>query len=350
MNIELPEISIVIVAYNSKKYLDSCLTSIKHQTIYDSNKIEVIFIDNGSFDGSISEIQRNYKWVSTVRNLKNVGFAAALNMGIHYASGDYILLMNHDVILERDYLEKALKKMKQDKHIAALTGKIYQYDFNHSGKTAIFDTVGVFAMVDREILSARGSRDIGQFEDPREIFSVRNICGFYRKRALEDVRINDEYFDENFFLYLEDVDLCWRLHLYGWKVYFLPSMVAHHCMDNIKKKNIVAYKKREKRYFMVNERFMVWKNEFIGNMLRDVFILLRKRFIKRSILFSGWISGWIEYLKKLPSSLKKRRIIMKKKRISNVEIRRWFIGKGSGKYNLYKSKSLEIYAKYPPIY
>lgn len=350
MNIELPEISVIIVGYNSKKYLDSCLTSIKHQTIYDPNKIEVIFIDNGSFDGSISEIQRNYKWVSTVRNMKNVGFAAALNMGIHYSSGDFVLLMNHDVILEKDYLEKALKKMKQDKHIAALMGKIYQYDFNHSGKTAIFDTVGVFAMVDREILSARGSKDVGQFEDAQEIFSIRNICGFYRKRALEDVRLEDEYFDEDFFLYLEDVDLCWRLHLYGWKVYFLPSLVAHHCTDNIKKKNMVEYKKQEKRYFMVNERLMLWKNEFLKNMFHDIFILLRKRYIKKSMFFSGWISGWLGYFKKLPSAFKKRKIIMKKKRINRLEIRRWFIRTKSSRYNLYKSKSLEIYAKYPPIY
>lgn len=350
MNIELPEISVIIVGYNSKKYLDSCLASIQHQTIYDQNKVEVIFIDNGSFDGSIPEIQRNYKWVSTVRNMKNVGFAAALNMGVHYSSGDYVLLMNHDVILEKDYLEHALSKMKQDKHIAALMGKVYQYDFNRSGKTAIFDTVGIFAMVDREILSARGSEDMGQFEDSHDIFSVRNVCAFYRKTALEDVRIEDEYFDENFFLYLEDIDLCWRLHLNGWRVYFLPSLVAHHCRDNIKMKNMFEYKKQEKRYFMVNERLMVIKNEFVKNILRDIFVLLKKRFIKKSFLFNGWIWGWISYIKKVPASVKKRGIIMKRKRISAIEMRKWFISKRSSKYNFYKSKSLEIYAKYPPIY
>ena len=171
--------------------------------------------------------------------------------------------MNPDVILEKDYLESALNKMKQDRHIAALGGKIYRYNFNQSAKTAIFDTVGIFALVDREILSARGAQDVGQFEDTQEIFSIRNVCGFYRKRALRDVSVDGEIFDENFFLYLEDIDLCWRLHLYGWKVYFSPSLVSHHCIDTKKNANMAEYKQNERRYFMINERLMTIKNEYI---------------------------------------------------------------------------------------
>jgi GT2 family glycosyltransferase len=260
--------------------------------------------------------------------MKNLGYAAALNLGVNYSSGDYILIMNPDVILEKDYLEKALKKMRQDRHIAALGGKTYRYDYNQSGKTAIFDTVGIFAMVDREILSARGAQDVGQFENSQEIFSIRNVCGFY----------------------MEDVDVCWRLHLFGWKVMFLPSLVAHHCIDKKKIANISEYKKTEKRYFMINERLMTLKNEFILNMIRDLFVILKKRFIKKSFLFSGWIEGWFRYNKLIPSAFRKRKYIMKRKRINRAEMNRWFIRQRSSKYNLYQSKSLEIYAKYPPIY
>lgn len=348
MGIELPEISIIIVGYKDKKYINACLESIKHQTI--PNHIEVIFISNASFDGTLNEIQRNFKWVKTIRNMKNVGYAAALNQGIEVSTGDFLLLMNADVILEKDYLEKAIKKMMNDKHIAALMGKIYRYDFNLNEKTNIFDTVGTFAWVDREILSARGAEDVGQFEDMREIFSVRNICAFYRRTALEDVKVDDECFDENFFLYLEDLDLCWRLNLFGWKVCFLPSLVSHHCIDSMKKSNVVAYKKRERREFMLNERLMVVKNEFFLTILKDMRIILVKRLIKKSFLLDKWFAGFLKYLRFLPGALKKRRYTMKHRRVGRLEMRRFFIRKSNMRYSMYKSKSLYKYAKLPPVY
>lgn len=349
MVIKLPEISIVIVGYKAKKYLDECFKSIQHQTIYNPNNIEVIYIDNASFDQSISHIQRNYKWVSTVRNMKNIGFGPALNQGIRYASGEYVLVMNHDVILEKDYLEHAVKKMQHDRHIAAMTGKIYQYDYNSSGKTEFLDTVGVHAYVDREILSARGAPDEGQFEDPCEIFSVRNICAFYRKSALEDAQMLGEYFDENFFLYLEDVDLCWRLHLLGWKVYYLPSLVSFHFRDTCKNATLEKYKAIERRQFIINERLMLMKNEFIFTMMRDVYSLAKKRLIK-SFLKEGWLSGYFQYLKMLPKTLSWRHTIMKRKRVTRYDMQKWFVKSGSKKHDFYKSKNLQIYAKLPPTY
>src|SRR4030042_2373058 len=184
MGIKVPEISIVIVGFKSKQYLYACLDSIKRQTIYNPNTVEVLYIDNGSFDGSIPVIQRLYPWVSTVRNMKNIGYPAALNIGVHYSSGDFILVMNADVILEKNYLEKAVNIMMQDTHIAAIGGKIYKYDYNTSGKTSVFETVGIHAMCDREMLSARGAHDFGQLDSQDDIFSVRDICAFYRKSAL----------------------------------------------------------------------------------------------------------------------------------------------------------------------
>jgi GT2 family glycosyltransferase len=345
-----PEISIVIVGHKSKKYLDACFKSIKHQTFYSHQKVEVIFINNGSFDGSIALIQRSYRWISTVRNMKNVGMAVALNQGVKYASGKYIVIMNPDVILEKDYLEKAYKKMEHDRKIGALCGKVYRYDFNQSGKTAIFDTVGVFSVVNREVLSARGVRDDGQFEKSEQIFSVRNICCMYRKSVLEDVCIKDEYFDEDFFLYLEDVDICWRMNLFGWKVYFLPAMVSYHCTDTMKQSTLRENMRRERRAFIKNERLMTIKNEFFLTVMHDFFIILKKRFIKKSFLLEGWISGFFTYLKQIPAAFKKRRIIMKRRRISRLEMRRCFIRKTNSRYDYYKSKSLYIYAQLPPSY
>jgi GT2 family glycosyltransferase len=350
MSVRLPGISIVIVGHNDKKYLNACLNSIRRQTVFNRHDIEVIYINNASFDGSIAEIQRHFKWVKTVRNMKNVGYAAALNQGIKISRGDFLLLMNADVILEKDYLEKALNKMMNDKHIGALMGKIYRYDFNLNVKTNVFDTVGIFAWVDREILSARGAEDMGQFEDSQEIFSIRNICGLYRRTALEDTKIKDEFFDENFFLYLEDLDICWRMHLFGWRIYFLPSLVSYHCIDSMKKSQITEYKRRERREFVLNERLMTLKNEFFLTMLKDIIIIFKKRFIKKSFIMDKWFSGLVKYLKLIPGTLKKRRHIMKHRRTNRLEMRRYFIRKSNMRYSMYKSKSLYKYAKLPPVY
>ncbi|MBN1495015.1 glycosyltransferase family 2 protein [Candidatus Peregrinibacteria bacterium] len=339
MSIKVPEISIVIVGFKSKQYLDSCLTSIKRQSIYNPHTVEVLYIDNGSFDGSVPIIQRLYPWVSTVRNMKNIGYPAALNIGVHYSSGDYILVMNADVVLEKNYLENALKKMKQDNHIAAIACKIYQYDFTASAKTSVFETVGIHAMCDREMLSARGANDFGQLDKQEDIYSVRDICAFYRKSSLLDVKIGDEYFDEDFFLYWEDLDLCWRLHLFGWRVIYSPSLVSYHAAETKNVPLILKIKERERDYFKRNERLMIIKNEFCRNCIGDFFNVF-KRLLRPK--------GFMEFMRLLPSMLKKRWYIMRHKRASAAEMKKWFISSKSKKYLTYKAKHLETYAQFPP--
>lgn len=346
MEYTIPEISIIIVGHQSKKYLDTCLLSIKHQTIYNSNRVEVFYINNGEYDGSIHDIQRNYRWVATVRNLKHAGFPAAINQGIRYASGDYILVMHPDTILEKDFLENALETMNKEPKLGAVSGKIYLYDLNKGQKMPYFDSVGTFAMVDREILSARGAEDVGQFEEAREIFAVKNTCALYRRSALEDIRIDDEYFDEDFFMYFEDRDACWRLRLMGWKVMYDPHLVASHCIDNKKKMHVLEYRDNERKYMLKNDRLMTIKNEFLWNMVRDFHIIFRKRWRKKGFYWSG--KG--EYMRQIPRALHKRRLIMKKKRAKNHEIRKWFIKKRSIRYNVYKSRNMNVYAQLPPVY
>jgi GT2 family glycosyltransferase len=339
MTIKVPEISVIIVGFKSKQYLDACLNSIRHQTIYSPAMVEVIFIDNASFDGSISFIQRSYPWVNTVRNMKNIGCPAALNMGIQYSSGDFILVMNPDVILENNFLENAVKRIKQDNKIAAVCGKIYQYDFNTSEKTSVFDTVGIHIMADREMMSARGSNDFGQFEEPREIFCVRDICALYRKTALDDIKVNGEYFDESFFLYWEGVDVCWRMRLFGWHIWYFPNLVSHHIVDLKNASNIIAVKDREHSYFKKNMRIMIFKNEFIVNIIHDFWFIVRSLIAK---------DGLFKFIKDIPGILRKRSYIMKHKRVKAGEIRKWFISSKSKKFLTYKAQHLEIYAKFPP--
>jgi len=271
--------------------------------------------------------------------MKNIGYAAALNMGVRYSSGDFIVVMNPDVILEKNYLENALKKIKQDNNIAAVMGKIYQYDFNKSEKTSIFDSVGIHIMADREMMSAHGANDFGQFEDAREIFSVRNICAFYRKTSLDDAKVFGEYFDESFFLYWEDIDICWRMRLFGWHVWYAPNMVCYHAVNTKNALNLLINKDRKHMDFKKNYRIMTVKNEFLSSVSGDFGHVRKKIFFRK---------GFFAFLARLPVVLKKRSCIMRHKRVRPAEIRKWFISSKSKKFLTYKAQNLEIYEKFPP--
>ena len=135
----------------------------------------------------------------------------------------------------------------------------------------------------------------------------------------------------------------------GWKIFFLPSLIAHHCRDARMKAQIEKNRTIEWRSFLVNERIMLLKNEFTSNIIRDLYVLMKKRMIK-SFWKEGWFHGWFKYMRMVPTALRKRRVIMRRKRVTKFDMRKWFVRKGSRRYNYFKSKSLEIYAKLPSAY
>ena len=164
-----PLLSAVIINYNGRHQLESCLESLHKQTLKIS---EIIYIDNNSTDGSNDLITEKYPDILSVLNQQNLGYAAGANQGIKMAKGEYVLLMNPDIVIEPDYIEKCLGKMEQDKKIASITGKIYKYDFEKNQKTHFIDTVGLFCFRNRRIIDdGQGLEDKGQFEVSKEIFN-----------------------------------------------------------------------------------------------------------------------------------------------------------------------------------
>jgi GT2 family glycosyltransferase len=329
-----PLLSAVIINYNGKHQLESCLESLFKQT---QKNLEIIYIDNNSADGSNDLIKTKYPQILSVFNQQNTGYAGGANQGIGMAKGDYIILMNPDIIFEPDYTEKCLAKMEADKKIASITGKIYKYDFEKKQKTRVIDTVGLFCFRNRRIIDdGQGIEDKGQFDRPKEIFGVSGSCPIYRKSALMDVKVFDDFLDSDFFMYKEDVDLAWRFRLLGWKSYYLPSAAAYHGRGTgvLKRfSHIEVYKNRgklnkfQKYHSYKNQRWMQIKNEFVFGVLRDFFPIICKEFLifgymifKEPFLFKAL--G--EMLIKLPRFLKKRNYIMMHRRVGRKEMQKWF--------------------------
>lgn len=337
-------ISIVIINYNTKQLLQSCIESLLQQTYVDR---EIIMIDNDSRDGSCSFVQEKFPNVTTVCNKNNIGYTGAANQGIKLAKGEYVMLMNPDIKFEPDYIEKCINKMEENQKIAAICGKIYKYDFKNNQKTAFIDTVGLFCFRNRRVIDdGQGLEDKGQFNKGKEVFGVSGACPLYRREALEDVKIGDEYLDNDFFMYKEDVDISWRFLLFGWTCYFLPTAIAHHGRGTgvLKRfthhevlKNRSKLNKFQKYYSYKNQRLMQIKNEYWSGFFRDFFPIVWKE-----ILIGGYmlfrepylLKSWFHMMSQIPSALKKRRFIAKHRRRSSKEMRKWLNGKQS-EYLLY---------------
>lgn len=338
-----PLVSIVIINYNTKHLLDGCIKSLNDQTY---QPLEIIFIDNLSTDGSCEHVKDKHKNVIPVCNDTNLGYSEGANQGIKKAKGEYIMLLNPDILFEKDYIEKCVSKMEEDHKIAAIAGKLYKYDFQNHKKTKFIDTAGLFCYNNRRVIdNGQGLEDEGQFDIPKQVFGISGACPLYRKKALDDVKIPDggegEYLDKDFFMYKEDVDISWRFLLFGWKSYYLPSAVANHGRGTgvLKRfthwevyKNRSKLNKFQKYYSFKNQRLMQLKNELFMNFLQDLFSILFKEFLiffyvifREPYLIKAWFVMWTQ----VPSILKKRRYIMKHKRVGWSAMHPWLSGKKS---------------------
>jgi hypothetical protein len=219
-----PLVSIIIVNLNGKKWLEKCIPSI-FDSNYPQNKIEIIIVDNGSVDGSVdfvrNKFSRNYQ-IRIIELDKNYGFAKPNNMGIRYSNGKFILFLNNDTIVTKNFLRNLIKIMLSNPKIGACQSKILLMENRN-----ILDATGSF-LTQTGFLIHEGLRqkDKGQYNKIREIFSTKGACMLARREILDKVG----FFDEDFFAYFEETDLCWRIWLAGYSIVFVPDSVIYHKM------------------------------------------------------------------------------------------------------------------------
>ncbi len=226
-------VSISLLTYNGSRFIENCLKSVLAQTY---PKIELLIIDNASGDETVNLakeiiLKENPKIpVRIIENQKNLGFSGGHNLGIRESRGELILFLNQDVILAPDFVEKAVKYYENSgtEKVGSLQTKLLKLDKNLQ-PTDIIDTTGLVIFKNRRIVNrGQGEKDSGQFDEADEIFGADGASPIYKREALNDLKTLDEYFDEDFFMYKEDVDMAWRAKLYGWKSVYLPQAKAWH--------------------------------------------------------------------------------------------------------------------------
>jgi len=215
-----PLVSVIVVNYNGKGFLDRCLSSL---LLTDYSNFEVILVDNGSSDGSADFVKDRFGHdprLKTIRNTVNLGFAEANNIGIRRTHGKYVALLNNDTLVDKRWLSELTKAMENDVSIAAAQSKLLLMD-----QPTRYDCAGGF-MDYSGVVYARGrfAPDKGQYEKAEEIFTCIGAAMIVRREVLRKVGL----FDSTYFFYYEEIDLCWRIRLAGYKVVYVPSSVVYH--------------------------------------------------------------------------------------------------------------------------
>lgn len=214
-----PLVSIIIINWNGGEVMQDCLQSL---SAIDYPNIELIIVDNGSKDGS-EDIAKEFKFFKSLRiikNTKNLGFAPANNQAFTESKGKYILLLNNDTKVEKNFLSLLVHKMEEESSFGVIQPKIFMID-----KVGYLDNAGSF-MTQIGFLSHWGfmEKDSKEFSSEKEVFSAKGACMLIKREVIEKVGL----FDKEFFSYFEESDFCWRVWLAGYKVVFYPESKIYH--------------------------------------------------------------------------------------------------------------------------
>lgn len=219
-----PKVSVVIPHLQGEETLSACLASLRQSAFRD---FDILLVDNGSADGSVPRAKARFPEIQVVSLNTNRGFAGGCNAGIREARGEYVFLLNDDAEVTPEGLERLVRSADADPRIAACQPKVLNWKerglFDYAGAAGGgLDALGypfcwgrVFDHVEE---------DRGQYDEGREIFWASGAAGLFRRKAILEAGL----LDEAFFAHMEEIDLCWRLHLAGWSLRSVPQAVVFH--------------------------------------------------------------------------------------------------------------------------
>jgi GT2 family glycosyltransferase len=285
------DLSIIIVNWNTKEYLLPCVKSIFEEG--EGISKEVIVVDNGSQDGSASEVKKTFPFIHLIENERNFGFARASNQGLRKATGRYVLLFNPDAQVKDEAIKQLVSFMYT--HIDAGAAGAQLLNGNGSRQNSI----AKFPSLTTELLNKSLLRRLfpkkfpgkeKDYPEPIEVDSVIGACMMVRREATEQVGL----LDEDYYLFLEETDWCYRMKKAGWKIYHVSQAEIYHFQgksaERDKKKAKVEYYRSRYHFFKKNMGSLQWFLLFSGLMIRLGFELLAMTVASLVTFFA--IKGW----------------------------------------------------------
>jgi GT2 family glycosyltransferase len=230
----IPTVSVIIVNWNGESWLPNCLNALRAQTFFD---FETIIVDNASSDSSVALIEGDYPEVTLVRNDRNDGFAKGNNIGYFHAQGRYILLLNNDTESHPALLENMLAAFAALPKAGSVQAKLVLID-----QPDRLDACGAFFTASTVSYHFGYGKDAALpiYNQPAPMFSNKGACMMLRREVIESVGL----FDDDFWCYYEETDLCHRIWLAGWECWYWPHALCKHGLGGTSNKivsNVIQF-------------------------------------------------------------------------------------------------------------
>jgi GT2 family glycosyltransferase len=318
-------VSVTIVTYNSGRFIKRCLESALAQKY---ENIEIIVIDNNSADGTIDILEQFEDRCRIVYNDANLGFAAAQNQAISLSNGDWVFTLNPDVLLLPNFIQALVDAGNIDSKTGTVCGKLLtiKSSFDHL-ETPLVDSTGIYFTPMLRHLD-RGSQEVdnGHYLNYEYVFGATAAAALYRRAMIDDVAMNGEFFDPDFFVYREDADVAWRAQLLGWRCIYTPNSRGYHV------RNVLPGKRRalppEINMHSVKNRFLMRIKNITGDLyLRNWFSITTRDIVVIACCLlreQSSLKAFAYVAKNWRRVLQKRREIMSRRRVTDEYLASWF--------------------------
>lgn len=312
-------VAVIIPNWNGKKWLEICLNSLVKQTYH---TFEIVVVDNGSTDDSISYIEQHFPQVKIVSLHNNSGFAAAINAGVKSVDTEYVAFLNNDTEADTHWLSELMACSARNPDIVSFCSKLLNFDDRKK-----IDGVGIQI---NEVGQARSigweEKDVGQFEKERLIFGATGGAALFKRNVFLKVG----GFDEHYFMYSEEVDWAFRAQFLGYKSLFCPKAIIYH-----KHKATSGKRQDMLEYWQFKNMYMTIIKNFPTSIL-----LSKWRWLKIGLVYLNTIlyqirSGYywqpfavtMSLIINSPYLLKERSKIQKTKKITDLYLEQYLLPK-----------------------
>jgi GT2 family glycosyltransferase len=292
--------------------------------------MEVVLVDNGSTDGSLERVKAKYPQFRYIENGENRGFAAGMNQGFEASRGEFIIPLNQDVCLEREFASQCVSEMLEDGRLGVIGGRVFSWIGN--------DLTDQLRKGEGEhwVMRKRFQADGGHYRnDPTLTFAPTGSFPFLRRKMLDDLKKTSGcYYDELYVTGWEDCDLWFRMHLRGWKCLFLPTAVGWHVgSGSVGGKDTFFSKPLDYQLRILRNRYFTIIKDLPGETLFWLLpyltateLALIPYFLVRSPKsLLALVAAWSQVAQSLPMVLQKRAQIQKSRKVGHAYLKQYFV-------------------------
>lgn len=318
----MPRVSVHIVTYNNQDTIIHTLDSLFQQHYQDYS---VLVVDNASIDNTIVHCQEFP--LRLYQNSDNVGYAVAHNQALALTDSDYVLTLNPDMFLHPDFIAEMVRVLDSNPQLGSAAGCLLRVNALDEVPRTVDSTGLHMSRTRRQRLRNETKLSIYKPVEAALIFGPDGAAAFYRRAMLEHIAIEGEVFDSDFFIHKEDVDVCWRAQLYGWKSVYVPTAFAKHIrfFRPGRRKDIPCH---IRIMALRNRYFLMFKNELASHFLSDfIYIIGYDLGILAYVILREprLLAAYVEVVRKMPRMLAKRRIIAQHRLANAKTMRQWFL-------------------------